>query len=205
MKKINYLIISPLMTWLFIAILINSQSSIIAMPAKTHPLHDIETKTKFSTSTVAPLHISEQQPDPVQDQDDEWFIINDYGLMRITVYGPSRDGTHGFPATNFVSRWIGIDRSETGLTIRVALEWASELGLDGICAASPSGTNDLYQRHRETPPPIIEVEGHGRYLVVDRTATFIYNTIDIWVADPWPGGTYFCERREVKEIMTDGN
>lgn len=119
-------------------------------------------------------------------------------IRRITVYGPP-----AFPKTNYVARWFGLSRAETGFTIGDALDWAAALGLDGICAASP-GT-PWYGRVRDDMPPVLDVEGHGRYLCVDRTALRIRNTIDLWVPDPWPGGTYFREWREVSEVKLDDN
>jgi hypothetical protein len=107
---------------------------------------------------------------------------------RITVYGPPM-----FPTTNHVARWP--------MTVGDCLECATALGLDGICAVSPD--TPWYDRVRDDMPPIIEVEGHGQYLVVDRTATWIQSTIDLWAADPWPGGTYFREWREVTEVEDD--
>lgn len=129
----------------------------------------------------------------------EWVAIYDYGDMHITCYGPDRNGIGGFPKSGYVSRWFGRSREDTGFTVEEAHSWADELGLNGICAVSP-GPSGLYSRHRDDMPAIVEVMGHGRYLVVDRMADHLWNCLDIWVADPWSGGTLFSESCEVQEI-----
>lgn len=131
-----------------------------------------------------------------------WVAGPSLGTLRITVYGPARNGSGGFPLTNYVSRWIGRTSDVKGFTVADALQWADELGLDGICASSPGRTH-LYQRHRDEMPPAVEIEGRGRYLVVDHMADYLTDRLDIWVCDPWPGGTYFSENREVWEITAN--
>lgn len=169
--------------------------NVIANKSESQSKENESGKSRAVKSTVA-LDYVYTQPDPVP----LWIEVGELGTLRITVYGPSRDGIHRFPATNPVSRWFGRTRDDTGFTVADALIWAEELGLDGICAASP-GDYGLYSRHRDDMPAMIEVEGHGRYLVVDRTASFLWNVIDLWVPDPYPGGTYFAEYCSVKEIV----
>jgi len=129
----------------------------------------------------------------------EWLATNDFGNMHITCYGPDRNGIGGFPLSSNVSRWFGRTRDDIDFTVEKSLEWAYELGLDGICAASP-GPSGLYARHRDDILPIVEIEGHGRYLVIDRMDRSLWNRLDIWVPDPWLGGTYFSEPCNVQEI-----
>lgn len=90
------------------------------------------------------------------------------GTYRITVYGPPR-----FPTTNHVARWP--------LTVAECLSIAEDEGLTGICAVSP-GTG-LYNAVRDDVIPVIEIEGHGTYLVCDRMASWISGGIDIYDPD----------------------
>lgn len=147
------------------------------------------------SSTIAPVLDEFTQPDPRPG----WIAIEDFGSMHITCYGPDRNGIGGFPLSSHVSRWFGRSRDDTGFTVEEALSWAEDLGLDGICAASP-GPSGLYSRHRDDIPAMIEIDGHGRYLVIDRMSSVLWNRLDIWVPDPWTGGTLFSHPCEVREI-----
>lgn len=185
MRKLDR--VAQLLLWLVL-------SSLLAVGFQaTHSVNDVPVDAPgICDQDISPLSVAEtdMQPDPVQSES-----LRDLGTMRITVYGPPL-----FPESSHVSRWFGRTRDEKPFTVASAMEWASDLGLDGVCAASP-GPSGLYRRHREFPPVIIQVENHGRYLLVDRTDTSVWNTIDIWVLDPWPGGTYFCEHQQVSEVL----
>jgi hypothetical protein len=90
-----------------------------------------------------------------------------FSLYRITHYGPPL-----FPATNQVAR---------GGTVSMWLQLAYDRGYDGICAVSP-GT-PWYDRVRDDMPPLLNVQGHGVYLAVDRMAAWIQGTVDIYEVD----------------------
>jgi hypothetical protein len=88
------------------------------------------------------------------------------GEYRITCYSP----VEGFHLTNQVCR---------GGTVQEWVTRAEEMGLDGICAAG--GQTPWYDAAKHADPPItLEIEGHGRYLLVDRAARRL-DIIDIWV------------------------
>jgi len=175
--------------------------------AKSTPVNTPETYDKITNKSAefSLTGLEEVSPFPLETDNlqpesrPEWIEIEDFGPMIVTCYGPARNG-NGFPLTNHVSRWFGRTRVDTGFTVQDALSWASELGLDGICAASP-GPSGLYSRHRDDNPAIVEIEGHGRYLVVDRMSSALWNRLDIWVPDPWPGGTLFSHPCAVREIQ----
>ena len=119
----------------------------------------------------------------------EWV---DCGIMQITTYGPH--DRPPFTLTSRVARYIG-RHGEQGLSVGDAIDWATDLGCDGICAAS-KGPSGLYNMIRKIPPVIVQVEGHGKYLLVDRTTdntNICWNTIDIWSANDG-----FCEKRQVR-------
>ena len=114
--------------------------------------------------------------------------IIDHQICRVTCYSP----IEGFHASNYVCR---------GRSVEYWTGYAQEHGLDGICAVSPATGYYEAARH-EVDPRIILVKGHGKYLCVDRTATWLDNhypqgTIDIWVPDL---SSVFAGDREIKSI-----
>lgn len=114
---------------------------------------------------------------------------DEISIYHVTVYGPPL-----FPETNGVARG--------NMTVLEAREWASSMGLDGIAACSPD--LPFYNRIRDKLPAIVHIEGKGTFLVVDRTNRRLRNTIDIWVADPWIGGTYYADDCEGWEVTENG-
>jgi len=87
-------------------------------------------------------------------------------VCRITHYGSPL-----FPPSNYVARWP--------MTLTSASRWAEELGLDGICAVWT--TTPWYNRIRDEQPPILQVDGHGLFLAVDRVG---HGTdVDLYVRD----------------------
>ena len=116
----------------------------------------------------------------------------------VTVYGPPQ-----FPASNNSARYTDY---EGRITVQDYLDWSYELGLDGIVAVSP-GHPDWYGRIRDEMPPVIRISGHdeadGIYLCVDRMSRRFTNHLDIWVADPYPGGTYFSAPCQAMEVELD--
>ena len=116
----------------------------------------------FSTSVVAPIDLL-ANPDIASPEAPAPTLT----MYRITHYGPPL-----FPATNQVAR---------GGTVSMWLQLAYDRGYDGICAVSP-GT-PWYDRVRDDMPPILDVQGHGVYLAVDRMAAWIQGTVDIYEVD----------------------
>lgn len=118
---------------------------------------------------------------------------DDIMQCNVTVYGPP-----DFPHSNNTARCI----SHVGcMTVAEGIEWAKALALDGICAASP-GT-PYYDRIRDPMPPVVHIIGKGTYLVIDRMSSRLSGCLDIYVDDPWPGGTYFRDRCSVYEVLED--
>lgn len=105
------------------------------------------------------------------------------GLWQITCYGPPT-----FPESN---------RTARGCTIAAARVWAHDAGCQGVCAVG-IGT-PWYNRIRDEHPPILEIDGYGLYLAVDRIGHG--SDVDIWV--PWdlsePGAVMWRESRKVEE------
>jgi hypothetical protein len=76
---------------------------------------------------------------------------------------------------------LGDPVARDGKSVGHWLELAKAGGLTGICAVSP-GTK-WYSEIRNPMPPILWVEGKGFYLAVDKTASRIWNTVDIYEPD----------------------
>jgi len=92
--------------------------------------------------------------------------VSDVHNLRVTCYSP----VEGFPDTNQVCR---------GGTVRSWVDRATEMGLDGICAAG--GQSPWYWEAKYADPPIIlHIQDHGDYLCVDRMARRMTG-VDIWV------------------------
>lgn len=101
--------------------------------------------------------------------------VNTY---RVTCYSP----IEGFRETNPVCR---------GGSVREWVDQATEQGLDGICAAG--GQTPWYRDAKHADPPLVlEIEGHGRYLLVDRAAERL-GIIDIWVPDLGEMWNHYCQ------------
>lgn len=93
---------------------------------------------------------------------------NPYQVYIVTCYSP----VEGFPETNEVCR---------GGTIKEWRDIAILCGLDGICAAG--GETIWYQDAKDTTPPLVlNIDGLGNYLLVDR-ASRDRGVIDVWVPD----------------------
>lgn len=110
----------------------------------------------------------------------------------VTHYGPPR-----FTADD-TTAWL--------VSIRVCLElvdhYADEWGvaIDGFCAVSPG--MPWYLRVRDLVPALIYVEGHGRYLVLDRKGFHDAYGVDVY--EPEQDGYMYCERNvRVWEVDTN--
>ena len=99
-----------------------------------------------------------------------------YQDVRVTFYTPGE----GFYETNQVCR---------GETVSTWVDRATEMGLDGICAAGgqTNTLHDFYQAAKNADPPwILQVGNLGRFLLVDRASPEL-NRIDIWQPVPPDG------------------
>ncbi len=131
------------------------------------------TKIEFNSDPFNPstTEIEFVNPITTDDIEVEFVPASENPLYRITCYSSS----DGFPATNLVCR---------GGTVQEWVDYALDIGLDGICAAG--GRTEWYSEAKHAHPPIIlEITDHGRYLLVDRAPT-TSSVIDIWV--PWKAG-----------------
>ena len=152
------------------------------MPVETEPVLEVvptasvymwETVTIDGETNSLPFLIDESEsivfregdsvaPAPVPDGEREYHI---------THYGPP-----DFPVTNQVAR---------GGTVQEWLSYAAVHSYDGIVAVS--GNTPWYNRVKEIDQPgspvVIHIEGHGTFVVVDRTAYGNDRNLDIYGLD----------------------
>lgn len=103
---------------------------------------------------------------------------------RITHYGPPT-----FPETNLVCR---------GQSVLGWLEYAYEMGYSGICAVSPD-TPWYDDAKHANPPVVLDISGHGQYVVVDRTHPRMQRIIDIYEPDQ-NGQSMYAHNETVTEV-----
>jgi len=119
--------------------------------------------------TVTPAEDAIAPPDALGEAYDPLQLQS---TSRITCYKPPT-----FPLE---------DVTASGLTIASALMLATSLKCDGICAVSPD-FHEMSARIRTGSYAQVMVKdgtAQGLYLVVDRTASRLSNTIDVWTDRP---------------------
>ena len=143
-----------------------------------------EEKPYPGLEVVSTVDIEEVKPDPLSREIPVVEIHPVVEIYRVTCYGPP-----SWTEDGHVARWP--------MTIAEGLTWASELGLDGICAVGRQ--TPWYYEIRSEMPPILRVDGHGDYLAIDRIGHG--SDIDIWTPyEPGVGGPQWAHDCSVHEI-----
>lgn len=127
------------------------------------PIGDLE--KQMQTVPILEGADSPTAPSPVADP-----LETTSGTYHITHYGATGNEVARGGTTDF---WT---------------DYARANGYDGFCAVSPDTL--WYDRVRDNPPVVLRVNGHGTFLVVDRTASRIRNCIDIFGLNRNRGSEY---------------
>lgn len=155
--------------WIFTSTVLHACTPGTKLPGEPEPVVFLEEVYYHNELKPESPYATREEKCRAMDFYQQWDIVV-MTPCRITCYGPPP-----FHIDSNVARCM--DRS---YTVRDSLDWALEMGLDGICAVSP-GT-PWYNDVRDPVPTILQVEDHGIYLVVDRTARYVtWPVVDIWV------------------------